>query len=102
MNMKRAGWAVLGAVGCLLLAGAAQQPPTAPSEKTDALDAVIDAHYWRVRAEESKQIGRFHIYLSTITARDSYLLDSVTGDCWIVVNNKDKTCTMWQLMERDR
>lgn len=43
---------------------------------------------------------RFRIVISQHAARQTYLLDTETGDTWIVAGDKDGTPTEWQRMKR--
>ncbi len=44
--------------------------------------------------------GRFQIYMSTILARDTFLVDTLTGKVWQLVQNKDGVLS-WQEMSKE-
>jgi len=43
---------------------------------------------------------RFRIVISQHAARQTYLLDTETGDTWIVTGDKDGNPSVWEKMRR--
>lgn len=116
--------AVAGLVGVALAVGlgAARQPPRPDTDDPEVLrqwaektTAFIDAKA-RIDATNAKmltdieaaqgnaygnRLGRFQFCIHPVAGRHVYLLDSVTGNTWIMTQRKDEGTMIWQRVERE-